>query len=126
MDRREFLAFLAAGGLVTAEGLWLPGKLISIPKRFDSKLDYWLSSGGIDVYHGVIYTEHRVENDVEIYRGDDVHIKALAHLEFDRIEVGNPYDIGPERVNVEHGDWSIPKGSDLRICWENGGILQIS
>ena len=34
MNRRKFLAFLAAGGVVTAEGLWMPGqKLISIPKR---------------------------------------------------------------------------------------------
>ena len=34
MNRRKFLAFLAAGGVVTATGLWLPGqKLISIPKK---------------------------------------------------------------------------------------------
>ncbi len=33
MDRRAFLAAIAAGAVVTAEGLWLPGqKLISIPK----------------------------------------------------------------------------------------------
>ena len=32
MDRRHFLAALAAGAIVTAEGLWIPGqKLISIP-----------------------------------------------------------------------------------------------
>ncbi len=32
MNRRKFLSFLAAGGIVTAGGLWLPGqKLISIP-----------------------------------------------------------------------------------------------
>jgi len=34
MDRRKFLAAMAAGAVVTAEGLWIPGsKLISIPKR---------------------------------------------------------------------------------------------
>jgi hypothetical protein len=34
MNRRKFLAFLAAGGVVTATGLWLPGqKLISVPKK---------------------------------------------------------------------------------------------
>jgi len=34
VNRRKFLAFLAAGGVVTATGLWLPGqKLISIPKK---------------------------------------------------------------------------------------------
>ena len=34
LSRREFLAALAAGGVVTAAGLWMPGtKLISIPKR---------------------------------------------------------------------------------------------
>ena len=32
MNRREFFAAIAAGAVVTAEGLWLPGsKLISIP-----------------------------------------------------------------------------------------------
>ena len=32
MDRRAFLAALAAGAVVTAGGLWIPGqKLISIP-----------------------------------------------------------------------------------------------
>ena len=35
MNRRKFLAFLAAGGVVTATGLWLPGqKLISIPTGY--------------------------------------------------------------------------------------------
>ena len=34
LSRREFLAAIAAGGVVTAAGLWMPGtKLISIPKR---------------------------------------------------------------------------------------------
>jgi hypothetical protein len=34
MNRREFLKRLAAGGVVTAAGLWMPGeKLISIPSR---------------------------------------------------------------------------------------------
>ena len=34
MDRRTFLAAMAAGAIVTAEGLWVPGqKLISIPKK---------------------------------------------------------------------------------------------
>ena len=33
MNRRELLIALAAGAVVTAEGLWFPGtKLISIPK----------------------------------------------------------------------------------------------
>ena len=33
MTRRQFLAVLMAGGVVTAEEIWLPGrKLISIPK----------------------------------------------------------------------------------------------
>ena len=33
MNRRQFIAAIAAGGVVTAEGLWMPGrKLISIPK----------------------------------------------------------------------------------------------
>ena len=46
MNRRKFLAFLAAGGVVTATGLWLPGqKLISIPKKLvgfsDYRTDIW-------------------------------------------------------------------------------------
>ena len=36
MNRRKFLAAMAAGAIVTAEGLWIPGqKLISIPKVGD-------------------------------------------------------------------------------------------
>jgi hypothetical protein len=38
MDRRKFLAAMAAGAVVTAEGLWIPGqKLISIPKKIEWK-----------------------------------------------------------------------------------------
>ena len=34
MNRRKFLAMIAAGGVVTAAGIWMPGqKLISIPKK---------------------------------------------------------------------------------------------
>lgn len=34
LNRRQFLAALAAGGVVTAAGIWMPGeKTISIPKR---------------------------------------------------------------------------------------------
>ncbi len=41
VNRREFLAALAAGYVVTAEGLWLPGKkVISIPKREVVQPDY--------------------------------------------------------------------------------------
>ena len=37
LSRRQFLSALAAGGVVTASGLWMPGeKLISIPKRHPS------------------------------------------------------------------------------------------
>ena len=33
LSRRQFMAALLAGGVVTAEGLWMPGtKLISIPE----------------------------------------------------------------------------------------------
>ena len=34
MNRRSFLGCIAAGGMLTAEGLWWPGKVISIPNRF--------------------------------------------------------------------------------------------
>jgi len=38
-SRREFLRCMAAGGIVTATGLWFPGeKLISIPKRTGNTL----------------------------------------------------------------------------------------
>lgn len=34
VSRRKFFAMMAAGAVVTAEGLWMPGqKLISIPRR---------------------------------------------------------------------------------------------
>jgi hypothetical protein len=40
MNRRKFLAAMAAGAVVTAEGLWIPGqKLISIPKSLNFDYD---------------------------------------------------------------------------------------
>ncbi len=34
MNRRKFMAAIAAGAIITASGLWIPGqKLISIPKK---------------------------------------------------------------------------------------------
>ena len=33
MNRRSFLGCIAAGGMLTAEGLWWPGKVISIPNN---------------------------------------------------------------------------------------------
>jgi len=40
MNRRKFLAAMAAGAVITAEGLWMPGsKLISIPEK--PKLYVW-------------------------------------------------------------------------------------
>ena len=34
MNRREFVAMLMAGGVITAAGVWMPGeKVISIPSR---------------------------------------------------------------------------------------------
>jgi len=44
MNRRELLCALAAGAIVTAEGLWMPGKrLISIPRPSLSVL--WANIG---------------------------------------------------------------------------------
>lgn len=38
MNRRELLCVLAAGAVMTAEGLWMPGrKLISIPNNIEWK-----------------------------------------------------------------------------------------
>ena len=33
MNRRQLFKAIAAGGVITAAGLWVPGKLISIPKK---------------------------------------------------------------------------------------------
>ena len=41
MDRRKFLAAMAAGAVITAEGLWIPeSKLISIPSKSDPYMEY--------------------------------------------------------------------------------------
>ena len=44
MNRRELLKALAAGGVITAAGLWMPGsKLISIPKIIERPFPYgWI------------------------------------------------------------------------------------
>lgn len=52
MNRRQLLAGLAAGGVLTASGLWMPGKkLISIPsgKQYRALISsIWLEYGPID------------------------------------------------------------------------------
>jgi hypothetical protein len=46
MDRRAFLAAMAAGAIVTAEGLWIPGKkLISIPNPLDRIFKFRIKYG---------------------------------------------------------------------------------
>ena len=61
MNRRNFLACLAAGGVVTATGMWMPGqKLISIPKRvvgnrlltIDQIINEALKMLGPNLFHG--------------------------------------------------------------------------
>jgi hypothetical protein len=56
LSRRQFMAGLAAGMVVTAEGLWMPGeKLISIPsKKFfvpDGRIA-WIEDGVTMMYAG--------------------------------------------------------------------------
>lgn len=55
-SRREFLAVLAAGGMVVAGELWIPGqKLISIPSRKifipEGRLA-WIEDGVVKMYGG--------------------------------------------------------------------------
>lgn len=63
MNRREFMAMLAAGGVMTAAGIWMPGeKVISIPSR-----KIFVPAGGLAWLEGEIACLYR---DGEIQRVD--------------------------------------------------------
>lgn len=56
VSRRQFLAAVAAGMVMTAEGLWMPGqKLISIPSRkifLPAGKLAWMEDGVMYMYSG--------------------------------------------------------------------------
>ena len=65
LTRREMLAMIAAGGVVTAAGIWMPGtKLISIPKRVivPNLYEYY------HYYIGVGGVEHTIYSDIPLAR----------------------------------------------------------
>ena len=84
MDRRTFLAAMAAGAIVTAEGLWIPGqKLISIPKRFDlspeSLEEIWIEIDEHDenLFHGPSIVQ-MIKNQYPLEWGDVV-LQSIRH-----------------------------------------------
>ena len=75
MDRRTFLAAMAAGAIVTAEGLWIPGqKLISIPRlkpRFE-----WVTYGENQVWTRSKMTAKQHQSFVELMERYQASMKA--------------------------------------------------
>lgn len=126
-SRRELIKCLMAGGMVTAAGLWTPGKLISIPsgKEFSS----------IDILGGQfrLIDRHTVE-----YVGDPdkvVHVKEFyAWLKEQASEMmrdfGNPDDLrvmnrvemepGYRMINPEHLTSGTLTQDSMRPKWAQG------
>ena len=75
MNRRKFLAFLAAGGVVTAAGLWMPGqKLISIPKRASTLEEFTITGNfpkaiwpGVERWFYDKYTDEIVRQKIPVH-----------------------------------------------------------
>lgn len=76
MNRREFVAMMLAGGVVTAAGIWMPGdKLISIPSRkifIPEGTLAWLDAGEPRIYQNGEIKVIPMHFDVDI-RGFEVH-----------------------------------------------------
>lgn len=71
LSRREFLAAIAAGAIVTAEGLWVPGqKLISIPSR-----KIFLPAGNLAFIEGGVTKVLRSGRVLTIPDYFDVHVR---------------------------------------------------
>jgi hypothetical protein len=80
MNRRKFLAFLAAGGVVTATGLWLPGqKVYTFGKRYYPSrdlLEKWYQSKYEQfLMHGYTSVDGRLIRNIQSpfpYRGKSI------------------------------------------------------
>jgi hypothetical protein len=129
MDRRKFLAAMAAGAIVTAEGLWMPGqKLISIPKKFGTPLNVWLTQGDVDVKWAVIYAD-KLESDGSLrYVADDLTIYPDSRIIFDRVMVENPTPYGPRRIKVPFacGSVYVDPTDKLTLQWASDGVFLIA
>lgn len=127
MNRRQFMAMLAAGAVVTADGLWMPGrKLISIPSRVSiagkTPLDVWLSDGPITVRSAVIYAD-RTSNG---YDAPDLVLHNQT-LRFDSVWVSNPTGIGPDKLLVHHEPEPLEAHNlDITVQWGRAGVLGFS
>ncbi len=128
MNRRELLACLAAGGVVTATGLWWPGqKLISIPKTHiigGKPLTIMLTHLG-KVAHR--WTEMCTVKD-GVWDAPDTMIRPLRPMTFDGAVAKSPYPLGPEIIDLGITRRGTPitvdvNGSTLTIQWNARGIL---
>ena len=128
MNRRELLACLAAGGCVTAAGLWWPGaKIISIPKTHilgGNPLTIMLTHLG-KVAHQ--WTEMCTVKD-GVWDAPDTMIRPLKPLTFDGVVAKSPYPFGPEIVDLGIKCHDMPLtvdagGSTLTLQWNARGIL---
>ncbi len=117
MNRRKFLAFLAAGGVVTASGMWLPGqKLISIPKDLGGVL-FRLK------HHGITTATFREPSDLRwtdektitgrsaVYASQDVSRSFKGAVEFDTIAAEIPGGFDEVVIHSESHTKSINDGT---------------
>ena len=126
MNRRKFMAMIAAGGVVTATGMWMPGsKLISIPKKSGVPLNLWLMSDEVTAKWFTIYTD--VSPDGLSYHAKDLVHSPEETLIFNRVQVENPTDIGPSRINLPvRGTTQVDRGDRLTLVWQPGGIVSLT
>jgi hypothetical protein len=125
MNRREMLAFLAAGGVVTASGLWWPGqKLISIPKDHvigGQPLTIMLTHFGKVVHQ---WTEMCTEKN-GVWDAPDRSMKFRKRTVFDSVSVKNPYGVGPKTLDLglSSGGGVVYPSDTLTLQWSVSGIL---
>ena len=124
MDRRKFLAAMAAGAIVTAEGLWIPGqKLISIPQNVGIEgCDYLkmtlLRNGEIiHAWHESICQQMMGATNQWIAKSNDRVFKFSDRKTFDEIVAKNPCSDGPESIIVHKTphDTVVDVGNTLTI-----------
>lgn len=118
MNRRELLKAIAAGCMITASGLWIPGqKLISIPspKRFGQY--QFLNSGGEFLFNGEIRYSDAIYSKPMIEASDVTYLKMYLKNGAKHI-VNITQGKGPFYLNI--GDTINVTGLDINKELRNG------
>jgi len=129
MNRRELLKALAAGGVITAAGLWMPGtKLISIPKFQGHSLDILLMHSGKEMYRWTESIEKRfIEGGTSYHAREDPYIEIDKTFAFNEVHVANPYSIGPKSTSIHKEHLSVAIGDTLTIrAIDNNKLLVVT